>query len=127
MVAWSVPIVQAGWSRARVWRTNAAELGPRLVTAGVPLLGTSLDSIDLAEDRDRFAGVLRELNLRQIENGIAHTLDEAVEIAGRIDTQSWSVLLVSWAAAAWSCATTKPLRVYIRQSLEASDLQNAPF
>ena len=55
-----------------------------LVTAGVPLLGTSLDSIDLAEDRDRFAGVLRELNLRQPENGIAHTLDEAVEIAGRI-------------------------------------------
>ena len=98
-----------------------------LVTAGVPLLGTSLDSIDLAEDRDRFAGVLRELNLRQPENGIAHTLDEAVEIAGRI---GYPVLVrpsyVLGGRGMELCYDEAALRVYIRQSLEASDLQNAP-
>ncbi|MAW41769.1 MAG: carbamoyl phosphate synthase large subunit [Phycisphaerae bacterium] len=98
-----------------------------LVTAGVPLLGTSLDSIDLAEDRDRFAGVLRELDLRQPENGIAHTLDEAVEIAGRI---GYPVLVrpsyVLGGRGMELCYDEAALRVYIRQSLEASDLQNAP-
>ncbi len=55
-----------------------------LVAAGVPIIGTGLDSIDLAEDRDRFKMVLDELGLQQPENGIAHSLDEAVEIASRI-------------------------------------------
>uniref|UniRef100_A0A7S1XGV1 Carbamoyl phosphate synthase arginine-specific large chain, chloroplastic n=1 Tax=Compsopogon caeruleus TaxID=31354 RepID=A0A7S1XGV1_9RHOD len=46
--------------------------------------GTTPDSIDTAEDRDRFAAVLRELGIRQPENGIALSLDEAKSAADRI-------------------------------------------
>ena len=81
----------------------------------------------LAEDRARCAGVLREWDLRQPENGIAHTLDEAVEIAGRI---GYPVLgrpsYVLGGRGMELCYDEAALRVYIRQSLEASDLQNAP-
>src|SRR5690606_4567224 len=46
--------------------------GP-LEEAGVPILGTTPDAIDLAEDRDRFAKLLRKLGLRQPRNGIARS------------------------------------------------------
>ena len=55
-----------------------------LEAAGVPILGTSPDAIDLAEDRDRFSALLRELDLRQPENGIARSVAEAREIVGRV-------------------------------------------
>ena len=60
------------------------KLAHDLEVAGVPILGTSPDAIDLAEDRDRFAKLLRELNLRQPNNGIARSDEEAVEIAEKI-------------------------------------------
>ena len=50
----------------------------------MPIIGTSPDAIDLAEDRDRFRQVLDKLGLRQPENGIARSLKEALEVAGRI-------------------------------------------
>ncbi len=46
-----------------------------LQAAGVPILGTSPDMIDLAEDRDRFKTLLQDLDLKQPENGIAYTLE----------------------------------------------------
>ena len=46
-------------------------LARALEAAGVKIIGTSPDSIDLAEDRDRFQGMLRKIGLRQPENGIA--------------------------------------------------------
>jgi carbamoyl-phosphate synthase large subunit len=52
--------------------------------AGLPILGTPLDAIDLAEDRKRFAGVLDELGIRCPEWGIAESAAEAVAIAERI-------------------------------------------
>jgi carbamoyl-phosphate synthase large subunit len=52
--------------------------------AGVPILGTSPDSIDRAEDRERFQALLQKLDLRQPENGTAMDPDEAVRIAARI-------------------------------------------
>ena len=55
-----------------------------LARAGVPILGTSPDSIDRAEDRDRFKELLAKLNLRQPPNGTASTQAEALEVAGRI-------------------------------------------
>ena len=55
-----------------------------LVAAGVPLIGTDLDSIDLAEDRDRFKVMLEELGMNQPPNGIAYSLDEAVGVADGI-------------------------------------------
>jgi carbamoyl-phosphate synthase large subunit len=52
--------------------------------AGAPLIGTSVDSIDRAEDRKLFTEVIRKLGLNQPENGLAATAAEAFEIARRI-------------------------------------------
>ena len=55
-----------------------------LLNAGVPILGTSPDSIDRAEDRERFQALLQKLDLRQPANGTAFTVDEAAVIADKI-------------------------------------------
>ena len=52
--------------------------------SGVKLLGTSVESIELAEDRQKFQALLAELGLRQPPNGTARTLSEAREVADRI-------------------------------------------
>jgi carbamoyl-phosphate synthase large subunit len=59
-------------------------LANRLHQAGVKVIGTSPDSIDLAEDRKRFGALLKELGIPQPDNGMAATVDEAREIAQRI-------------------------------------------
>ncbi len=51
---------------------------------GVNILGTSPDSIDRAEDRERFAQVVRKLNILQPENGIAYTQEDAIKVATNI-------------------------------------------
>ncbi|GEQ99523.1 carbamoyl-phosphate synthase (glutamine-hydrolyzing) [Iodidimonas gelatinilytica] len=60
------------------------KLAKGLEQAGVPILGTSTDAIDRAEDRDRFAEMLTDLGLKQPPNGLARTREEAVCIAERI-------------------------------------------
>ena len=55
-----------------------------LAKAGVRILGTQPDAIDIAEDRRRFDAIARRLGIRQPENGIATSLDEAVAAAKRI-------------------------------------------
>jgi len=55
-----------------------------LLREGAPIIGTSPDSIDRAEDRDRFKELLHKLGLRQPENGTAMSFGEAVEVAHRI-------------------------------------------
>ncbi len=60
------------------------KLAQALEDAGVPILGTSPDAIDLAEDRERFAALVEKLGLRQPENGIARSRDEAVAVASNI-------------------------------------------
>jgi carbamoyl-phosphate synthase large subunit len=57
------------------------KLAVPLQEAGVPILGTSPDSIDRAEDRKRFAALLSKLQLQQPPNGIALSADDAVGIA----------------------------------------------
>ena len=59
-------------------------LAKALEGAEVPILGTSPDAIDLAEDRERFQKLLRNLELRQPENGTAYSPEEAETIAQRI-------------------------------------------
>jgi carbamoyl-phosphate synthase large subunit len=59
-------------------------LARALEAAGVPILGTSPDAIDLAEDRERFAALVGELGLLQPANGIARSRDEAIAVADRI-------------------------------------------
>ncbi|HJP67547.1 MAG TPA: carbamoyl-phosphate synthase large subunit, partial [Sphingomicrobium sp.] len=60
------------------------KLAEELQAAGVPILGTSPDSIDLAEDRERFAALVQRLDLKQPANGIARSRDEAIRVAERI-------------------------------------------
>ncbi|MBU1274848.1 MAG: carbamoyl-phosphate synthase large subunit, partial [Proteobacteria bacterium] len=55
-----------------------------LEKTGAPILGTSPDAIDRAEDRDRFVELLRLLDLRQPENGTATNVEQAVAVAERI-------------------------------------------
>jgi carbamoyl-phosphate synthase large subunit len=59
-------------------------LAMRLHQAGVPIIGTQADSIDLAEDRKRFGALLRELGIPQPENGMAATGEEAKKVAEEI-------------------------------------------
>ncbi len=60
------------------------KLAVALEKAGVPIIGTSPDAIDRAEDRERFQEMLRKLNLLQPENGTARSFEEAEEVANRI-------------------------------------------
>jgi carbamoyl-phosphate synthase large subunit len=60
------------------------KLSQALDKAGIPILGTSAEAIDIAEDRERFQQMLKGLGLKQPQNGIARNLDEAVLEAERI-------------------------------------------
>jgi carbamoyl-phosphate synthase large subunit len=60
------------------------KLANRLVEEGVPILGTSADAIDLAEDRKRFQNLLQELNLKQPRNATAMTAEETIAAAKAI-------------------------------------------
>ena len=60
------------------------KLANALHDEGIPILGTTPDAIDLAEDRERFQDLVNRLGLKQPKNGIAHSDEEAIEIAGDI-------------------------------------------
>ncbi|MXO68304.1 carbamoyl-phosphate synthase large subunit [Altererythrobacter marinus] len=60
------------------------KLAQALEDEGIPILGTSPDAIDLAEDRERFARLVNQLKLKQPLNGIAKSRDEAAAVAARI-------------------------------------------
>ncbi|MGH7244039.1 MAG: carbamoyl-phosphate synthase large subunit [Phycisphaerales bacterium] len=98
-----------------------------LVKGGVPLIGTSLDSIDLAEDRKRFDALLERLGLSKPPSGIARTLDQAVEIANRI---KYPVLVrpsyVLGGRGMEICPDETALRHYMTSAVNISDLDNAP-
>jgi carbamoyl-phosphate synthase large subunit len=98
-----------------------------LVSAGVPLIGTGLDSIDLAEDRDRFKALLDELGFRQPPSGIARSLEEAVRIADQI---GYPVLVrpsyVLGGRGMEICNSADDIRRYMSTAVNVSDLANAP-
>ena len=60
------------------------KIAQALQDAGIPILGTTPDMIDLAEDRERFSDLVKKLGLKQPHNGIAHSDAEALEIAADI-------------------------------------------
>ncbi len=60
------------------------KLAHSLEQAGIPILGTSVDSIDLAEDRDRFKRLLDKLGLKQPKNGIAYSVEQSRLIAAEL-------------------------------------------
>jgi carbamoyl-phosphate synthase large subunit len=60
------------------------KLAQALEDAGVPIMGTSPDAIDLAEDRERFQGLLHKLKIAQPINGIARSWTEAIDSANEV-------------------------------------------
>jgi carbamoyl-phosphate synthase large subunit len=60
------------------------KLAHGLEEAGIPILGTSVDSIDLAEDRDRFKRLLDKVGLKQPKNGIAYSVEQSRLIAAEL-------------------------------------------
>ncbi|ATQ68273.1 MULTISPECIES: carbamoyl-phosphate synthase large subunit [Methylosinus] len=60
------------------------KLAHALNSAGLPILGTPVDSIDLAEDRDRFKRLLDKLGLKQPKNGIAYSVEQSRLVAGEL-------------------------------------------
>ncbi len=60
------------------------KLAKGLAAAGVPIMGTSPNAIDAAEDRRQFEALVRKLGIRQPDNGTADTVEEAVTVARRV-------------------------------------------
>jgi carbamoyl-phosphate synthase large subunit len=98
-----------------------------LQKAGVPIIGTSVDSIDLAEDRERFQHLLEDLDLKQPNNGIAYSLDQAVQIANRI---GYPVLVrpsyVLGGRGMETCFAEEQLLHYMKSAVNVSELADAP-
>ena len=59
-------------------------LSRALLNAGVPIIGTSVDTIDAAEDREKFQQLLKELELKQPANGIARTMNQARNVVTEV-------------------------------------------
>ena len=99
-----------------------------LTAAGVPIVGTSLDSIDLAEDRDRFRELIRKKNLLQPKSGIAYGTDQAITVA---DDVGYPVLVrpsyVLGGRGMEICFDENAVRRYMNQAVAASDLADSPI
>ncbi|MFK7883705.1 MAG: carbamoyl-phosphate synthase large subunit [Phycisphaerales bacterium] len=99
-----------------------------LSMASVPMLGTPLEAIDRAEDRNRFDQMLTKLELRRPGSGIAKSVDESVEIADRI---GYPVLVrpsyVLGGRGMEICADETSLRHYMTTAVDVSGLDDAPI
>ncbi len=93
-----------------------------LQKAGVPIIGTSVDSIDLAEDRQAFGQIIRRIGLRQPSNGIAFDLQGAKRIAGQL---GYPVLVrpsyVLGGRAMQICNIEQDVERYMHDALAATD------
>ncbi len=63
---------------------TALKLAKRLTKRGIKIIGTSFDSLDIAEDRGRFSDLLKELKIPYPDYGTAYTAEEAVEVANQV-------------------------------------------
>ncbi|MGQ5702056.1 carbamoyl-phosphate synthase large subunit [Sandaracinobacteroides sp. A072] len=97
------------------------KLAKALEAAGIPILGTSPDSIDLAEDRERFAALVERLGLKQPAGGIARSREEAIAVAEHI---GYPVLMrpsyVLGGRAMEIVETTASLETYIETAVRVS-------
>ncbi|MEM8798900.1 MAG: carbamoyl-phosphate synthase large subunit [Pseudomonadota bacterium] len=97
------------------------KLSKALERAGIPILGTSPDAIDLAEDRERFQALVETLNLKQPRSGIARSADEALKTANEI---GYPVLIrpshVLGGRAMEIVDTDEALNVYIKEAVKVS-------
>jgi carbamoyl-phosphate synthase large subunit len=99
-----------------------------LAEAGVPIIGTSIDSLDAAGDREQFRDLLQRLGLKQPENGIARNVDEARQIAKRI---GYPVLVrpsfVLGGRAMEIVSDEDQLNYYMANAVDASTIKDAPI
>jgi carbamoyl-phosphate synthase large subunit len=99
-----------------------------LMEAGVPILGTTVDSLDSAGDREQFRTLLQQLKLKQPENGIARSVNEARIIAKRI---GYPVLVrpsfVLGGRAMEIVSDEDQLNYYMANAVEASTIVDAPI
>lgn len=63
---------------------TALKLAEKLHKKGIPIMGTSYDNMDIAEDRGRFSDMLRDLNIPYPNYGTAYNVDEAIEVANKV-------------------------------------------
>ncbi|MBP6358173.1 MAG: ATP-grasp domain-containing protein [Sediminibacterium sp.] len=63
---------------------TALKLAKRLHEKGIRIIGTSFESLDMAEDRGRFSDLLKELEIPYPSYGTAHTAEEAIEVANKV-------------------------------------------
>ncbi|MGC3998956.1 MAG: carbamoyl-phosphate synthase large subunit [Anaeromyxobacter sp.] len=89
---------------------------------GVPIFGTAPDAIDRAEDRERFAALIEKLGLRQPQNGVARSAEEAFKVARRI---GYPVMVrpsyVLGGRAMEVVYDDKDLETYLREAVQASN------
>ena len=99
-----------------------------LEKAGVPIIGTSVDSIDLAEDRERFSELLQRIDVEQPANGIAFSIDQALKVANEI---KYPVLVrpsfVLGGRAMETVYDDAQLRYYMGIAMGASDRPDQPI
>ncbi len=97
-------------------------LAAKLKDAGAPIIGTSVESIHRAEDRDEFAAMIQKLGLNQPPNGIAKNINEAVKIASSL---SYPVLIrpsfVLGGRAMKIVYDEEELRAFINEAIAASE------
>lgn len=104
---------------------TSVNLAEPLSKAGVNVLGTSIDGIDVAEDRERFRSLLNKLNLIQPENGTAKSEEEALSVASKIGYPV--VVRPSYVIAGRAMEIVRneeEMRRYINEAVEVS--QNKP-
>jgi len=96
--------------------------------AGVPLLGTPIDSLDRAGDREQFRALLQKLGLKQPPNGIARTIEEARKVAAEI---GYPVLVrpsfVLGGRAMEIVSDEEQLNYYMAHAVDASTIADAPI
>jgi carbamoyl-phosphate synthase large subunit len=99
-----------------------------LMEAGVPILGTTVDSLDAAGDREQFRTLLQQLKLKQPANGIARSIAQAKEIAKEI---GYPVLVrpsfVLGGRAMEIVSDETQLDYYMANAVDASTIANAPI
>jgi carbamoyl-phosphate synthase large subunit len=97
------------------------KLAESLQEAGAPIIGTSPDSIDLAEDRERFQLLVNQLELKQPPNGIARTVNESARIGSEVGYPVVRPSYVLGGRAMEVVHNEEDLRIYMTEAVQVSN------